>query len=112
MIDFFRDGRFVFPPFVGVCVLVVVSLVLFMMLMASNESRESRVRTADARCEVGEVMPGSETIRAKLACAEATGTTATSTLQAASVVSILQAKTPTVVCNVMHTGWARDCRAP
>ena len=109
MIDFFRDGRFVFPPFVGVCVLVVVSFVLFMMVIASHESR---VRTADARCEVGEVMPGSETIRAKLACAEATGTTATSTSQAASVVAILQANPTTVVCNVMHTGWARDCRAP
>ena len=109
MIDFFRGGRFVFPPFVGVLVLVVVSLVLFMMVMGSNESR---VRTADARCEVGEVMPGSETIRVKLACAEATGTTATITSQAASVVAILQANPTTVVCNVMHTGWARDCRAP
>lgn len=109
MINFFRDGRFVFPPFVGVCVLVAVSLVLFMMVIASHESR---VRTADARCEVGEVMPGSETIKVKLDCKEASGTTATSTSQAASVVSILQAKTPTVVCNVMHTGWAKDCRVP
>lgn len=109
MIDFFRDGRFVFPPFVGVCVLVVVSFVLFMMVIASHESR---VRTADARCEVGEVMLGSETIRVKLDCKEASGTTATSTLQAASVVAILQANPTTVVCNVMHTGWARDCRAP
>lgn len=109
MINFFRNGLFVFPPVVGVGVLVVVSLVLSMMLMASNESR---VRTADARCEVGEVMPGSETIKVKLECKEASGTTATSTSQAASVVSILQAKTPTVVCNVMHTGWAKDCRVP
>ena len=109
MINFFRDGRFVFPPVVGVCGLVAVSLVLFMMVMGSNESR---VRTADARCEVGEVMPGSETIRVKLDCKEASGTTATSTLQAASVVAILQANPTTVVCNVMHTGWARDCRAP
>lgn len=109
MINFFRNALFVFPPFVGVCVLVVVSLVLFMMVMGSNESR---VRTADARCEVGEVRPGSETIKVKLDCKEASGTTATSTSQAASVVFILQAKPATVVCNVMHTGWARDCRIP
>jgi hypothetical protein len=109
MIDFFRHGRFVFPPAVGLCVLVSVSLVLFMMVMASNESR---VRTSDARCEVGEVMTGSETIKVKLACAEASGTTDTSISQAASVVSILQHKPATVTCNVMHTGWARDCRVP
>jgi hypothetical protein len=109
MLDFFRDGRFVIPPIVGLGVVAIVSVVLFMMVMASAETR---VRTADARCEVGEIMPGSETIRVKLECKEASGTTATSTSQAATVVSILQAKPATVVCNVMHTGWARDCRLP
>lgn len=109
MINFFRHGHFVIPPIVGLGVVAVVSVVLFMMVMASNDSR---VRTSDARCEVGEIMPGSETIRVKLECKETSVVTSTSTSQAASVVTILQHKPTTVICNVMHTGWARDCRIP
>ena len=109
MINFFRDGRFVIPPIAALGVVAIVSVVLFMMVMASAETR---VRTADARCEVGEIMPGSETIRVKLECKEASGVTSTSTSQAATVVTILQNKPATMICNVMHTGWARDCRLP
>lgn len=109
MFEFFRHGHFVIPPIVGVGMVAVVSVALFMMVMASAETR---VRTADARCEVGESMPGSETIRVKLECKETSGVTSTSTSQAATVVTILQNKPTTVVCNVMHTGWARDCRMP
>lgn len=109
MINFFREGRFVIPPIVGLGVVAIVSVVLFMMVMASAETR---VRTADARCEVGEVMPGSESIRIKLECKETSGVTPTSTSHAATVVTILQHKPATVICNVMHTGWARDCRVP
>lgn len=109
MLDFFRDGRFVIPPIAALGVVAIVSVVLFMMVMASAETR---VRTADARCEVGEIMPGSEIIRVKLECKETSGVTSTSTSQAATVVTILQNKPATMICNVMHTGWARDCRLP
>lgn len=109
MLDFFRHGHFVISPIAGLCVFLAVSFGLFMMMMASIDSR---VRTTDARCEVGEIMPGSEVIRVKLECKEASGVTSTSTSQAASVVTILQHKPSTVICNVMHTGWARDCRMP
>jgi hypothetical protein len=109
MFEFFRHGHFVIPPIVAVGMVAVVSVALFMMVIASAETR---VRTADARCEVGEIMPGSETIRVKLECKETSGVTSTSTSQAATVVTILQNKPTTVVCNVMHTGWARDCRMP
>ena len=107
MLEFFRDGRFVIPPIVAVGMVAVVSVALFMMVMASAETR---VRTADARCEVGEIMPGSETIRVKLECKETSGVTSTSTSLPTTVVTILQHKPATVICNVMHTGWARDCR--
>lgn len=109
MFDFFRHGHFVIPPIVALGVVAIVSVVLFMMVMASNDSR---VRTSDARCEVGEIMPGSETIRVNLECKETSGVTSTSTSQPATVVTILQKRPTTVICNVMHTGWARDCRLP
>ena len=109
MFNFFLRGHFILPPLVGVVVLVGVSFALFGMITASNDSR---VRTADARCEVGETMPGSEIIRVKLECKETSGVTSTSTSHAATVVTILQHKPTTMICNVMHTGWARDCRLP
>lgn len=109
MLEFFRDGRFVIPPIVGLGVVAIVSVVLFVMVGASNNSR---VRTSDARCEVGEIMPGSEIIRVKLECKETSGVTSTSTSQPTTVVTILQNKPTTMICNVMHTGWARDCRIP
>lgn len=109
MINFFRHGHFVISPIMALCMFLVASLLLTMMVMASNDSR---VRTSDARCVVGEIMPGSERIRVKLECKETSGVTSTSTSQAASVVTILQNKPTTVICNVMHTGWARDCRLP
>ena len=109
MINFFRHGRFVIPPIAALGVVAIVSVVLFVMVGASNDSR---VRTSDARCEVGEIMPGSETIRVKLECKETSGVTSTSTSLPTTVVTILQHKPATVICNVMHTGWARDCRIP
>lgn len=109
MFNFFRRGHFILPPLAGVVVLVGVSVALFVMITVSNDSR---VRTSDARCEVGEIMPSPEIIRVKLECKETSGVTSTSTSQAASVVTILQNKPTTVICNVMHTGWARDCRVP
>jgi len=109
MINFFRHGHFVISPIMALCMFLVASLLLIGMITASNDSR---VRTSDARCEVGETMPGSEIIRVKLECKEASGVTSTSTSQAASVVTILQNKPTTVICNVMHTGWARDCQVP
>ncbi len=109
MFSIIRNGSFLIPPMGGAVVMAITSLLLFAMVHASNETR---VRTADARCEVGEVIPGSEIIRVKLLCNEAGEKTATSTSQAESVLAIVKTNPSTVVCNVMHTGWARDCRVP
>ena len=109
MINIIRNGTFVVPPLVGVLVLAITSFALCMMVLASMDSR---VRTSDALCKVGEVMPGSESIRVKLECEEGGTTTATSTNSATSVLEIVRSGSATVKCNVMHTGWARDCRIP
>jgi hypothetical protein len=109
MINIIRNGSFLIPPMGAVVAVAVTSLALFFMVLGS---KETRVRTSDARCEVGEVVSGSETIRVKLLCDEAGEKTATSTGQAETVLAILKTNPATVVCNVMHTGWARDCRAP
>jgi len=109
MISIIRNGSFLIPPAGGAVVMAITSLALFAMV---STSKETRVRTSDARCEVGEVVSGSETIRVKLLCDEAGEKTATSTGQAESVLAIVKTNPSTVVCNVMHTGWARDCRVP
>lgn len=109
MISIIRNGSFLIPPAGGVIAVALTSLALFAMVSAS---KETRVRTSDARCEVGEVVSGSETIRVKLLCDEAGEKTATSTGQPETVLTIVKTTPSTVVCNVMHTGWARDCRVP
>jgi hypothetical protein len=109
MISIIRAGSFLIPPAGGVIAVALTSLVLFAMV---STSKETRVRTSDARCEVGEVVSGSETIRVKLLCDEQGVKTSTLTSQLESVVAILKTNSTAVVCNVMHTGWARDCRVP
>lgn len=109
MINIIRNGNFLIPPVGAVVAVVVTSLLLVLMVVVSNDSR---VRTSDAQCQVGEVISGSETIRVKLDCLEHGVKTATLTSQLESVVAILKTNSTAVVCNVMHTGWARDCRVP
>jgi hypothetical protein len=109
MISIIRNGSFLIPPAAGVVMMAITSLALFAMV---STSRETRVRTSDAQCQVVEVISGSETIRVKLDCVEQGVKTATLTSQPESVLAILKTNPATVVCNVMHTGWARDCRVP
>jgi hypothetical protein len=109
MINIIRNGDFLIPPLVAIVTVIFSSLLLILMVFTSYDSS---VRSADARCQVGEVISGSETIRVKLTCDEQGIQTSTLTSQPESVLTILRANSPAVMCNVMHTGWARDCRAP
>jgi hypothetical protein len=109
MISIIRNGRFLMSA--GPCVFAVLAttaILLFMVMVSRNNS----VRTPDASCKVGEVVTSSETINIQLECEEAGTTTSTSTSQPANVVAIVKSQPPKVVCNVMRTGWARDCRVP
>ena len=109
MINIIRNGSFLITPVTGVLLVLATTGMLIVMVMVS---RNNIVRTPDASCKVGEVLPSSETIKILLECEEAGTTTATSTSQPANVVAIVKSQPPKVVCNVMRTGWARDCRVP
>ena len=109
MIKMIRQGKFLISPLSIVVAIVISSLLLLLMLIVSNIST---VRTSGAQCQVGETLLGTDTIWVKLECDEAGSKTNTSTSQPEAVVAIIKTNPTTVVCNVMHTGWARDCRVP
>lgn len=109
MIKMIRECEFLISPLAIVIAIAITSLLLLLMVIASNDST---VRTSGAQCQVGETLVGTDTIRVKLECDEAGSKTNTSTSRPEAVVAIIKTNPTTVVCNVMHTGWARDCRVP